>query len=423
MPRSGPPPESPYPGATPAPVAPPPPVAAPETTRRARRGWSGLLAVALVAGVAGGALSLAGAWAAGAFDDAPAPAAEVLVPPPPNATEPAVTGADGAESVPPVQRVVARSSPAVVTVTTGDSAAEGRMGSGFAISRGGLILSNAHVVGEAQTTTITFADGSEQRGEVLGRDESVDLAVIRVPELPAGLRPLPLGSTDRLVVGDGVIAIGNPFGLERTATTGIVSALKRIIRAPNGFEIQNVVQTDAAINQGNSGGPLLDAQGRVIGINSQITTGSGGNDGIGFAVPIDTLRPVVNAIVRDGRPAHAWLGVTGRTVTPAMASALGDPAVRGVALVAVDKRGPAHAAGLRAATTAPNAAVPRGGDIIVRVADRSVDDMADVSRAVSTRAVGDRLTFTVLRDGRPVAVTVALADRPDDVGVTAGPRP
>ena len=153
------------------------------------------------------------------------------------------------------------------------------------------------------SATVTFDDGTESPAEVLGRDESTDLAVLRAEEVPPDVRPLPLGRSAGLAVGDPAIAIGNPFGLERTATTGIVSALKRIITAPNDFEIQNVIQTDAAINQGNSGGPLLDGAGRVIGINSQIASESGGNDGVGFAVPIDTIRPVADAIIATGQPA------------------------------------------------------------------------------------------------------------------------
>ncbi len=252
---------------------------------------------------------------------------------------------------------------------------------------------------------------------MLGTDESTDLAVLLVEDLPAGLAPLPLGRSSALVVGDPVVAIGNPFGLERTATTGIVSALKRIITAPNGFEIQNVIQTDAAINQGNSGGPLLDRRGRVLGINSQIATESGGSNGIGFAVPIDTIRPVADSIIARGRAEHAWLGVTGRSVTPAIAGALGIGDVRGVAVIEVDERGPASEAGLRAATTPPGADVPRGGDLIVAVDGRPVEDMADVSRAVSSRAVGDTLPLTVLRGGTRTELRIVLDDRPGDVGV------
>jgi S1-C subfamily serine protease len=278
-------------------------------------------------------------------------------------------------------------------------------------------------VGGEDDVTVTFDDGTESPAEVLGTDESSDLAVLRAEDVPAGVRPLPLGRSSGLVVGDPVIAIGNPFGLDRTATTGIVSALKRIINAPNDFEIQNVIQTDAAINQGNSGGPLLDAAGRVLGINSQIASESGGNDGIGFAVPIDTIRPIADAIIATGEPRHAWLGITGRQVTPAIAEDLGAPDVRGVAVVSVDERGPASAAGLRPASTPADAEVPRGGDIIVAVDGREVRDMADVSLAVSSRAVGDDLAVTVLRDGDRIDVGLTLADRPSDVGVATVPEP
>jgi S1-C subfamily serine protease len=335
-----------------------------------------------------------------------------------------------AEAAPPraaaaggVQAVVARSSPAVVKVTSGEEGAGGRLGSGFLVDRRGRILTNAHVLGDEDRATVTFDDGTESPAEVLGRDESTDLVVLRAEEVPPDVRPLPLGRSAGLTVGDPVIAIGNPFGLERTATTGIVSALKRIINAPNDFEIQNVIQTDAAINQGNSGGPLLDGRGRVIGINSQIASESGGNDGVGFAVPIDTIRPIADAIIATGDARHAWLGITGRQVTAEIAEALGAPDVRGVAVVSVDDRGPARDAGLRPATTPAGADVPRGGDLIVAVDGRDVRDMADVSLAVSSRAVGDDLALTVLRDGARVHLRVTLADRPDDVGVTPGQEP
>ena len=322
--------------------------------------------------------------------------------------------AGGAQSV---QAVVAESAPAVVKVTVGGEGEGGRLGSGFLVDRRGRVLTNAHVIDDATTASVTFDDGTESSSRVLGTDESTDLAVLLVSELPEGVEPLPLGRSSALVVGDPVVAIGNPFGLERTATTGIVSALKRIITAPNGFEIQNVIQTDAAINQGNSGGPLLDRRGRVLGINSQIATESGGSNGIGFAVPIDTIRPVADSIIAGGTPEHAWLGVTGRSVTPAIARALGIGDLRGVAVVAVDDRGPAGEAGLKAATTPRDADVPRGGDLIIAVDGRPVEDMADVSRAVSSRAVGETLPLTVLRDGRRADLRIVLEDRPGDVGV------
>ena len=334
---------------------------------------------------------------------------------------PAAAAAETAEPTTPpggVQRVVAASAPAVVTVTVGSVANGGRLGSGFLVDRRGRVLTNAHVVDTAKTAHVRFDDGTETDARVLGADQSTDLAVLQPERTPAGVAPLPLGRSGDLRVGDAVIAIGNPFGLERTATTGIVSALKRVITAPNGFEIQNTIQTDAAINEGNSGGPLLDAGGRVIGINSQIASEGGGNNGVGFAVPIDTIRPVADSIIADGTAKHAWLGMTGRSVTPDIAAALGLGDTRGVAIVAIDRRGPAADAGLKAATTAPSADVPRGGDVIVAIDGQDVEDMADVSRAVSSRAVGEALAVTVVRDGDRRTVRVTLADRPADVGVS-----
>ncbi len=392
------------------PFAPPPP-------RRRPPRW---LAGALLPAVVGGVVALGGAAVTGNLGGDTV--IERVDPTPlPVAVAGASAGGDGAPArvgSPSVQAVVAAASPAVVKVTTGDAVAGARLGSGFLVDRRGRVLTNAHVVDDSTTVTLLFEDGTESRARVLGTDESTDLAVLRADSVPPGVRPLTLRRSADLVVGDPVIAIGNPFGLDRTATTGIVSALKRSITAPNGFEIQNVVQTDAAINQGNSGGPLLDGSGRVIGINSQIATESGGSDGIGFAVPIDTIRPVADSIIEDGTAEHAWLGVTGRQITPAVATGLGDPGVRGVAVVAVDDRGPAGKAGLRAATTAPDADVPRGGDLIVAVDGRSVEDMADVSRAVSSRAVGATISLTVQRDGSRRRIEVVLADRPDDVGVS-----
>jgi len=216
-------------------------------------------------------------------------------------------------------------------------------------------------------------------------------------------------------VGQEVVAIGNPYGYSGTATTGIVSALERIIESPSGFTIQNAIQTDAAINQGNSGGPLFDRDGRVIGINSQIASQNGGNVGIGFAVPIDTVRPIVASIIASGTAQHAWIGIQGRELTPGLAEKLGLVGKRGVIVAALDDRGPANDAGMKAADSA-DAAVPKGGDLIVAVNGTPIADMADVSKAVASRKVGDQITITVLRDGKSETLTLTLKDRPADVG-------
>lgn len=365
---------------------------------------------------AGVALGVVGAT--GGFDDGPttvvreeAPA--IVASAPAEAARGAEAPATDGRSL-SVAELVRRESPAVVLVSVRGREGAG-FGSGFVVDDTGHILTNAHVVDGASTTTVTFSDGTEEKAEVLGVDNSTDLAVLKVGEVPAGVRPVPLGDSAGLVVGQDVVAIGNPYGYERTATTGIVSALKRTIESPNGFAIQNAIQTDAAINQGNSGGPLFDRAGRVIGMNTQIASQTGGNVGIGFAVPIDTIEPIAESIIRDGTPRHAWIGITGRELTPALAEQLGMKGRRGVLVAETVEDGPAARAGLVPAKDA-DADVPRGADLIVEVNGRPVTDMADVSQAVASRRVGDRITVTVLRDGQERTVTLTLANRPAGLG-------
>ncbi len=190
------------------------------------------------------------------------------------------------------------------------------LGSGFVIDKSGHIVTNYHVVRDAGEVTVSFSNRDTVKAEVVGTDASTDLAVLRVNTAANGLTPLPIGNSDVVRVGDPVVAIGNPFGLDRTATSGIISALQRLITAPNRFTIDHVIQTDAPINPGNSGGPLLNARGQVIGVNTQIETGSGtsatGNVGIGFAVPSNTVKDVVAQILRTGRVDHAYLGISGQ---------------------------------------------------------------------------------------------------------------
>jgi S1-C subfamily serine protease len=313
-----------------------------------------------------------------------------------------------------VEQVVKRESPAVVLISN-ETAEGGSLGSGFLIDDKGHVITNAHVVDGATKTTVTFEDGTEASGTILGVDKSTDVAVVKVAKVPTGVRPVPLGNSGNLTVGQNVVAIGNPYGYSGTATTGIVSALKRAIQSPSGFTIQNAIQTDAAINQGNSGGPLFDSDGRVIGINSQIASENGGNVGIGFAVPIDTVRPIVDSIINGGKAQHAWIGIQGRDLTPGLAQKLGLTGKRGVVIASLDDRGPANDAGLKAAEKA-DAAVPTGGDLIVAVNGTPVTDMADVAEAVASRKVGDTITVTVLRDGKSQTVTLTLKDRPADIG-------
>jgi S1-C subfamily serine protease len=337
--------------------------------------------------------------------------------PPPPAPPPGGSSNDvaAAQRPLPLPKLVAGAAPSVVKVNpSGD---ERRLGSGFVIDAEGRILTNSHVLDDEESAAVTFSDGSDATAAVLGKDDSTDLAVLEVDELPAGTRPARLGTSGGLEVGSGVVAIGNPFGLERTATTGIVSAIERVINAPNSFRIQNVIQTDAAINRGNSGGPLLDLWGRVVGINSQIATSGGGNVGIGFAIPIDTIVPVAESLIETGVAEHAWIGITGRSLTRENARDLRVPGARGVAIVELDERGSARAAGLRAAPGESDGMIEPGGDVIVAAGGAPVADMADVTRAIAMKRVGEAVELQLLREGRRVQVSVPLIDRPEDVGL------
>jgi putative serine protease PepD len=263
-------------------------------------------------------------------------------------------------------------------------------GSGFVYDDEGHIVTNAHVVGGADSVEVTFSDGSSYEARVVGTDPSTDLAVLEVDAPARVLDELPLGDSDDLRVGDGVIAIGSPYGLEETVTSGIVSALHRRINAPNGYSIADAIQTDAAINRGNSGGPLLNASAEVVGVNAQIESESGGNDGVGFAIPSNTVRSVVSQILSTGKVEHSYLGVS---------LAERDGAV-GAEIADVRSGSPAERAGLRA------------GDVITRVDGRAVERAEEVHRAIESRKPGDELELTVERDGEPRTVTVTLGARP-----------
>jgi S1-C subfamily serine protease len=331
---------------------------------------------------------------------------------PESPAEPAETGAKS------VQQIVREATPSVVQVeATTEQAVQS--GTGFLIDGEGTALTNEHVVEDATEVSIEFADRSTSTARVKGTDPDTDLAVLRIEKVPPKTRPLVLGRSADLIVGDPVVAIGNPFGLAGTVTTGVVSALGRRIEAPSGNDIgiPNAIQTDAAINKGNSGGPLLDRHGRVVGINSQIFSQGGDSAGVGFAVPVDTIRPVARSIVATGRAEHAWIGISGRALTPEVAQDLGIPGRTGVIVVGVDPRGPSAKAGLTAARD-PEADVPRGGDLIVAINGRPVDGMEDVSQEVASRAVGAEITVTILSDDKERDVRLKLADRPADVGRT-----
>jgi putative serine protease PepD len=306
-----------------------------------------------------------------------------------NGQQAAVLPAAGGGKLAPTQvgRVYQSAGPGVVSVQVGSAS-----GTGFVVRGDGTIVTNAHVVGDAEAALVRFGDtGRQVQAEVRGTDPSSDLAVLHVdPGASGTLRPLPLTNSDRVQVGDAVVAIGHPFGLDRTATAGIVSGLGREIRAPDGFQIDEVIQTDAPINPGNSGGPLLDARGRVVGVNSQIATGGAGNGsvGIGFAVPSNRVREVLPALSRGERIERAYLGVTTA------------PHARGAEVVSVAAGSPAQSAGVRS------------GDVITGVDGHDVTQPQDVSEAIDALKPGDRLELEITRDGADRTLEVELATRP-----------
>jgi S1-C subfamily serine protease len=289
-------------------------------------------------------------------------------------------------------------------------------GTGFVIDGEGHVLTNFHVVEDATEVEVGFDDNRVIEASVLGTDATNDLALLKVDTDGLQLVPLQLGDSSTAKVGDPVLAIGNPFGLDRTLTTGVVSALQRQITAPNGFTIQHVIQTDASINPGNSGGPLLDAAGRVIGINSQIITGNGssGNVGIGFAVPINTAKKLLPQLKRTGSVVHAYLGITGTTIDASLRD-LQLRVDRGVLVQSVESEGPASEAGMRGGTIESQlggARIMLGGDVIRTFDGSAVDSMSDLTSEISKHEPGDEVRIGILRSGDERQLTVTLGRAP-----------
>src|SRR5437763_7785725 len=288
-------------------------------------------------------------------------------------------------------------------------------GSGFALDKRGYVLTNAHVVQDAKSVTVQFGKQDAVDAKVVGSDPSTDLAVLKVDPSKTKMKPLTLGDSGRVRVGDQAIAIGNPFGLENTVTTGIISALQRSISAPNGFSIDNVLQTDASINPGNSGGPLLDGTGRAIGINAQIETGGSGQGsvGIGFAIPINTAKAVVPKLEGKGRSGHAYIGVTTSAITADLAKTANLPTTHGALIQDVSKGSPAEKAGLRAGHTQTSEGITIGGDLVVGVAGKTIRDPEDISGAIADKKPGDTVAIRFYRGRTLHSVNLTLAKRPN----------
>ncbi len=298
-------------------------------------------------------------------------------------------------------------------------------GSGFVIDSEGHIVTNHHVVEGAEEVLVVFSDGDQARATLVGLDPDSDLAVIKVdPPLP-DLTPLELGDSDLVQVGQMAFAIGNPFGLQGTLTTGIVSSVGRTLplgrqsTAVGGrFSIPRMVQTDAAINPGNSGGPLLDSHARVIGINTAINAREGVNSGVGFAVPANLIRRVIPQLIKEGRYRYPWLGISGRDVNPDIVDAMKLPQRRGALVVTVIKGSPAERAGLRGASrsvTVRDSELEIGGDVVTAVDDVPVKQFDDLLvYLIEKTSVGQKVKLAILRDGRPETVEVTLVERPRD---------
>jgi S1-C subfamily serine protease len=379
---------------------------------RSARPYAALVA----AGALGGAAAVGAVALLGGLDEGdPTVVTETLASP---ATE-STLAPTGAMSV---GDIYDRAAPGVVQIasTTGAGSSSGdasALGSGFVVDKAGHIVTNFHVIEGAGQIRVSFSNRDTVEAELVGTDPSTDLAVLQVEASASALKPLSLGDSDKVRVGDPVVAIGNPFGLDRTATAGIVSALQRLITAPNQFAIDHVIQTDAPINRGNSGGPLLNMRGQVIGVATQIETGgiSTGNVGIGFAVPSNTVKDVVAQILQTGSVNHAYLGIRGQAVNSNLAETYNLPVKEGVLVEDVRSDSGASKAGLEGGETQVVVAGETyilGGDIIVALDARKIASLEALRDAIAARKPGDEVELTIYRDAEKTSVTITLGRRP-----------
>jgi len=304
----------------------------------------------------------------------------------------------------------------IVVDREGDVLGRSGIGSGFVYNALGHIVTNAHVVDGSNKITVTFLDGRQYNAELIGTDPFTDIAVVKVDADPLLLEPLPIGDSNNLKVGEGVAAIGNPFGLSGSMTSGIISALGRTIPSQEVFSIPDVIQTDAAINPGNSGGPLLNMKGQVIGINTAIRSATGEFTGVGFSVPSRTVSKIVPILIEEGAYHHPWMGISGRDINPELAKVLGLQDAKGFLVIQIVEGSPADKAGLHGSdkTKEVNGInYPIGGDIILSVDRKEVRSIDDILIHLQReKSVGDKMVMQILRDGRTTDVTIILGERP-----------
>ena len=378
------------------------------------------------AAVLGGGLALGGAAALGKLGEHTTIIREEAVP---SSSAPVALQQGKGMSINEIYRA---SAPAVVHIETtsrtqqpsdffgnpfGTTQTQRALGSGFVIDKAGHIVTNYHVVRGANAIQVSFSNNEHFKARVVGVDPSTDSAVLQVQVKSRALKSLPLGNSESARVGDQVIAIGNPFGLDRSVTSGIVSAVQRRIEAPNQLSISHVIQTDAALNHGNSGGPLLNAQGQVIGVNAQIETGgqSQGNVGIGFAIPINTVKDVVAELIKHGKVEHAFLGIEGKTLQANIGRLFHLPVTNGVLVASVRPGTGAAKAGLKPAAnevTVEGESWPAGGDVIVKVDGQSVPTVERLVDLIAAKKPGNEIDLEVVRGTSRIHLNVKLGRQP-----------
>jgi len=301
-----------------------------------------------------------------------------------------------------------------VNVLRGES--DGGMGSGFVYSEDGYVITNQHVVRDAQRVTVTFLDGESYIGDVIGTDQDLDIAVVKVSPSNTYLQPIKIGDSSKLKVGERIAAIGNPFGLSGSMTSGIVSQIGRLLPQESGYSIPDVIQTDAAINPGNSGGPLINMEGEVIGINTAIQSATGEFSGIGFAVPSNTVKKVVPVLIENGEFKHPWMGISGTDVDPELAEVRGLKSSKGFLVVSVIEGSPAEIAGLLGVTETKEMdgrEFALDGDIISSIDGKIVRKISDILVHLQReKSIGDEMVLSVNRNGEMLELTMILEERP-----------
>jgi S1-C subfamily serine protease len=383
--------------------------------------------LAVVTAALGAGAALLAVSATDLLDEPPTTVVAEAPPPPPGLT-PARVPSGRFDP----RALYASRAPGVVTIYANLGQEGNSQGSGFVVDREGVILTNAHVITNvadspsevrgASAVYVEFTDGERVEAELVGWDLFSDVGVLRVTPADHAVAPVPLGDSSRVVVGEPVAAIGSPFGQQTSLSVGVVSAIGRSIDSlTSTFAVANAIQIDAPINRGNSGGPLFDAAGRVIGINAQIQSRSGTAEGVGFAIPIDLAKRSLDQLLRTGRVRYAYIGVSTQDVTPGIAEKFDLEAQRGALITRVETGTPAAAAGLRGGSRTEifnGLDVTLGGDLIVAIAGSPVRSADDVSRLVTTRLrPGQKVPFTILRGGtRKLTIDVRLADRPSGSG-------